>query len=196
LPLGIDVQIASGRILAVDAVYATMALDEGDTAAILYWARGVPGYGPPLTILDWSVEKMLPRTFEVAEDRLSELSQDRRSRHGSLGTFAEMKWVVSVEQRRGLRVMPVPDHLTKPEAWTQLWRQAAIYYRAGDVAISRLADERKYRDVLNPWDYRGGPRPDDKPAVIAWMYGVVLGLDEASADPVDPPKAKPTQGQR
>lgn len=181
---------------------ASCAVDE---VAIFYWAR--TRYQPtvrPLVLLDYDVSQLVPSVWRHAEDRLSELGQDCRARYGSLGVLVEDLALARTLADRGFDTRPVPEHLARPEAWNQLWRAASVFMRVGDVGWSELATEKaRPRGADGPptvpcpaRTFRGTPRDPDDATTAAYLLGIVLGLDEASARPPRPATPKPAIGNK
>ena len=179
-----------------DYVFATAALC-GDEAAIFYWGRTrhQPTL-PELTLFDFEVAQAVPAIWQNAIDRLAEVSRERRARYPHIGVVVEDLALARTLHARGLRVHPVPEHLTKADAWEHLWHTAAVYVRAREVAWSRAAADRALTTACPARTFRGGPRPEDDATTPAYLLGIVVGLDEPSATPPRPARVKIIQGNR
>jgi len=82
---------------------------------------------------------------------------------------------------RGVDVRAIPEHLINVAAWGQLWSATAFHVREGLVAVTEAARNKFETSAFGALTFRGGPRPENDPTVPAWMYGIVIGLDESSA---------------
>ena len=180
----------------VDFCYATASL-AGDEAAVFYWGRTrhQPDL-PPLTLFDFEVSQAVPQVWQDALDRLSEVSRERRARYPHIGVVCEDLALARTLSARGMRVNPVPDHLTKPDMWEHLWHTAAVYVRAREVAWSVAAAERARTTACPARTFRGGPRPEGDATTPAYLLGIVVGLDEPSATPPRPARVRVIQGNR
>ncbi len=183
-------KIADVKSKICAAVYATMARDAADGCAVLYWARGLPDYPPPLRLLDWEERQFMPSAFEDVDARLVSLAKERWATNGSIGLFVEDPRLAALAKQRGRNVRPIHEHLTQPAAWDQLWTVAAFYIREGSVGVTDVAREKFKSSAFAALTFSGGERPNDDPTVPAWLYGIVIGLDAASAR--IPPSAKLT----
>jgi len=173
-----------------DAVFATVATDDADGAAALIWARGTPGYGPPLALVEWEESQFVPSLFTDLRDRLAEVAKKRRARAGSIGIWVEDHRLALLARMRGVDVHAIPEHLLGVQAWSGLWSSTAFFVREGLVAVADAARIRFESSAFAALTFRGGPRPPDDPTVPAWLYGIVLGLDEAASRPPEPAKVK------
>jgi hypothetical protein len=180
---------ATGFPTICDTVYASVVPDERGQAAILYWARCLT-YGQPLTLLDWRVEQLTAGTWAKVEDDLAAVKP--RVRYGTSGMHIEGEALAQQAILRGASAKAIPDHLTKPEYWNNLWLIAGQYVDDGSVKLTRPA---ALKIRTSPAGFGAlprrapGPRGDDA-TVPAWLYGIVLGLDPASAEPPDPARVK------
>jgi hypothetical protein len=167
---------------ACSAVYATMCKDAGDECAVLYWMRSLPEDKPALVLLDWDRRQFVPQVFADADARLDAFRKDRLAGRGSLGTFVEEPNFAHIAKSRGYHARPIHEHLVAADAWDRLWASVAFYTREGAVGLTETAKSKPFSAL----SFKGGPRPDDDPTVPAWIYGIVLGLDEASGRPPQP----------
>lgn len=168
-----------------DAVYATAVPSPRGEVAIMLWGRAAH-HGVPLTLLDWDVRQLAPPAWEWVTERLEELRVEYRVRAGSLGAWIEGEVISHQVAGAGVLCRPIPAWLTGKEAWAQIGMAATGYVRSASVKLSPLAVERTKSRALAALTYEGGERDDD-PSTAAFLYGIVIGLDEAAARD---PKAK------
>lgn len=182
------------RVLAVECIFATLVPDASLNAAVMYWGRGVDGYGPRLTLLDYSVGQLTPKFWNTAAERLKVLSAERRARRGSLGIYVESEVLSQHAEGLGYPTMPILEHLVKSEAWPGLVAVAMAHLREGELGMpSELTQRVRSGTASAPAQflaYRGGERPKDDPTVAAFLYGIVLGLDFAASRPPRAAKVK------
>jgi hypothetical protein len=180
-----------------DAVYATVAANEDGLAATLRWALSV-GYGRPLVLLDWDVAPLRPDTWGAAGSALENDAAQTRARGGSMGIFVEDPAFAQQALERGVYAQGIPAHIIAPAFWPNLCLLAAHHVDAGDVKLAgpamrkiveTLPDGRKRRQFAALPRVAPGPRGDD-PTVPAWLFGIVLGVDEGAATPPPPARVK------
>lgn len=183
---------AEGFPLRSDGIYTTVVLDDEGRAAVLYWAR-CGSYGHPLTLLDWDVEDLRPSSWDKIETTVMDWRVKCKTFYPHTVTaFVEGESLAQLAQLRGCMARPIPAHLTVTTAWSSLC-QIAGHYRDTDEVKITLPALRKMK--AREGGFAGlprampGPRKDD-PTTPAWLYGIVLGLDEASAKPPPPAKVK------
>lgn len=185
-------------IVVVDGVYAVIVTSERtDDALVTYWARGVNGYGPPLFFMDFESVQLMPQIFDQAQSRLEELALETRSRHSVLGVWVEGERLTQLVKARGIKAHVILEHLSKPDNWSGLWASAAMFVRdvPPKVAVTPRAAAKFERSAFRAREFRGGPRPDDDLSVPAWLYGIVLGLDETAKRPPPPARVVLSKGQ-
>lgn len=152
--------------------------------AVLYWSRN-RYFGTPLVLLDWDVEPLRPGAWLRAEAKLDGLARTNRARAASLGLWVETDAMLQAARAEGAgSARLVPKHATARAFWQELGLAAAVQLRAGNVGVTRAALDK--RDALadvapcGALRYNGEDRGDDA-TVPAYLYGVALGLDEATA---------------
>lgn len=171
-----------------DAVYATVVIDQRGYAAVLYWARNRTS-GVPLALVDWDLRPFRPDLWGIVADRLEAMAVECRARFGSLGIWTESLLLARQAEMREQPVLMIPDHLTDAKAWDALSLTATLHVHDGSVKVMEAAYRRTREAKFGALAWMGGDRPDD-PTVPAFLYGIVLGLDEASARD---PKPRPLQ---
>lgn len=180
-----------------DATYATMCVNDAGRAATLHWAKS-EGYGIPLVLLDWENEPLMPVTVDRIGSRMAELADRCRVRYGALGLMVEDEAIAQQASYRDVPARAIPSHMLLDKFWQNLCTLAAFHVDSGSVKLSRIA-LRKVQEA-NSRHNRGfaalprvvpGPRGDD-PTVPAWLFGIVLGLDEGASRPPEPTKVKLT----
>lgn len=154
----------------------------------MYWARYLHT-GTPLVLLDWEVDPIVAESWRHIDGWLRDLGTMRRAR-SQLGAYIEGPSLAAQMENSGFVANPIPDHLTKAEAWSGMCQVTAALLAGGQVGYTKAAsDKMDARPFLDSAGFRGGNRGDD-PAVPAFIYGVVMGLDEFSARPAKPSKVK------
>ena len=149
----------------------------------------------PLILLDFSRAPLEAGSWMAIQENLVRMSADRRSRHGRpLGLWIEGQSLVMQAFAAGIDARQVPDHLIRPELWHSVCQSVAVILTSGQVAQTAHADAQMERmPFLNAAGVYAGPRTDD-PMVPAYLYGVVLGVDEVLAR--DPKPKMPTRSAR
>jgi hypothetical protein len=172
-----------------DAIYGTVAADSRGQVAVLYWARS-HGYGAPLILLDWDVALLTAARWAVIDGEIGDLVTRCRARGGSLGLWIENEALAQQANARGCRAKAIPEHLTATDYWDNLSLVAGQYIDDGSVKVTRTVAAKIKVQPFGALPRRvPGPRADDA-TVPAWLYGIVLGLDEAAANPPEPNRVK------
>lgn len=177
--------------LPVDAVYATAVLGSSRLLARFYWGRS-NGFNKPLILLDFVVEPLVSRSWATTRERLDALTHERSARLGRpLGLWVEGESLAAQARDAGIDTRPVPPHLVRDEAWHSMVQSAAAQLSQDQVGYTaRAKAAMEARPFLNSAGVAAGPRTDD-PTVPAFLYGIVIGLDEVLArDPHPRPPAK------
>ena len=174
----------------VDAVYATAVLSPTRLLSSFYWAR-TQHFGQPLILLDFEVEPLVKDSWDQLSDKLTVLTKERRARIGRpVGAFVESEILVERVRASGGRPHLIPGWLSSNDGWHALCQSAAGFLSRGDVGYTMNAKSRMdARPFLNAAGAYAGPRTDD-PTVPSFLYGVVLGLDEAAARNPNPKPPK------
>ncbi len=166
--------------LPVDTVYATFVLSPTRLSACFYWGQ-TRHYNKPLILLDYEVAPLDHETWDRAAACLDHLVVDRRARYGGGGIWLEYPTLVSQAEHAKMRARLIPRWLTNQEAWHTLAQSAAVFLSRGDVGYTaEAAAKMEKRPFLSESGVSAGLRSDD-PTTAAFLYGVVLGLDEALA---------------
>jgi hypothetical protein len=153
----------------------------------MYWTASAYS-GPPLILVDWSRAPFTPTLWREIDDRLVELTIERRARIGSVGAFVEGIYLAKLGEMSGCAVAPIPEHLMAAKEWPAMCQAAALHVGGDRVTIARAAYER-IESSDNPAPFRSamnasfGPRDEEDPTVPAFVLGIVLGLDETLARP-------------
>jgi len=175
--------------MVCDSMFATVcASAEMGMAASLRWARS-SGYGHPLMLLDWEVGQLSPQMWRDVEDGLTLDAHETRVRYGS-GPHVWVEGAALAHQAQSVLTIDshaMPEHVVAAGFWDTLVLSSAFYMRGGQVKMTKRAHEKTQQKQFSALTYRGGLRPDD-PTVPAFLYGVVLALDEAAARPPRPVK--------
>ena len=100
-----------------DAVFATVVVGLTGVAAVMYWTVSGSS-GPPLVLVDWTRAPFTPMIWPVVDQRLAELSVERRARIGPMGAFVEEPHLARLGEVAGCAVSALPDHLQTPDANT------------------------------------------------------------------------------
>lgn len=168
----------------VDGVFATAVLSPTRVLAVFYWGRSMHGINRPLILFDFEVEPLVAATWTRVGGRLKSLTAERRARYGDLGVFVEGEHLAQLVADAGLRVQRVPAWLVTQDAWHAITQASATHMVAREVVYTDAAKaSMASHPFLNASGVAAGPRGDD-PTVTAFLYGVVLALDEAlSHDP-------------
>ena len=174
----------------VDCVYATVVLAGDGRSAQFYWGRNAHT-GQPLILIDWEVHPLDASIWFLADSTLRDFARERRARIGSMGTFVEGANIAQIGELQGYLVRAIPEHITTPSAWPSICRSTALYLSDSKVGITEAS---LIKMASRPFLTDAGlssveKRPDD-PIVPAFVYGVVMGLDEASARPPRSAKVK------
>jgi hypothetical protein len=163
-----------------DGVYATAILSPARLLAVFYWARYIH-YGKPLVLCDYDVAPLDENSWQRIADQLEMWRVARLSRSRFAFLFVESELIAVQVAALGINVRVIPDWLTMQDAWPQLAQSVAAALNRRDVGYLEQASERMdKRPFLNEAGVVAGPRGDD-PLVPAFLYGVVLALDEAAA---------------
>ncbi len=170
---------AEGFPTVCDAVFATIVAGVDGRGAALYWAR-CQHFGTPLTLLDWELSQLLPSMWDRLEDRIEELKQRCRARYPQMPSIVEGVVLAQQAESRGVRTEVVPDALTSKEAWESLGLAATFHVREGSVKVTKLTQDKATQTPLGALNYRGGERTDD-PTIPAFLYGIVMSLEETDA---------------
>jgi len=176
-----------------DVVYGTAVVSETSEIAVLYWARS-RFFGIPLVLLDYDVMNFGQMAWQRPVATLDRYRAHCGARLGSLGLFIENEALAAHVAGDGLDAAAVPDLLAAPGYWEALNLAAAYHVNAGHVKATNHVfdkagrasiDDALNRRVLAPLapNYRMAPRDDD-PTIPAYLYGVVLGLDETAGERV------------
>ena len=176
--------------LPVDAVYATAVLSPTQMLACFFWGRSI-GYREPLLLLDFSCTLLEAQSWAMIQRTLTELNMLRRARTGhALGMWIEGEALAHQAMHAGIDARQIPPHLTRDEAWHPICQSVAALMAGGSVDYTPRAQEAM---EARPFPNTSGPRTDD-PLVPAFLYGVVLGLDEVLAR--DPHPKMPVRSSR
>lgn len=172
-----------------DAVFAVAVAGDDGRAAITLWSR-CEGYGIPLTLLEWSVEVLTAAAWDRIGERLNALLERCRPRGGTAGLWVEGEALAQQAESRGLRAKAIPAHVVAPDFWVNLGLIAGAYVDDGSVKMTRPAAEAMRTQPFAGLPRRAaGPRGVD-PTLPAWLFGIVLGLDEAASRPPEPSRVK------
>lgn len=192
------------RLPAADGIYATSILSPTRILATFYWAR-YRFYGKPLVLCEYEVRPLTATVWLEAAATLNRLCTERRSRFPvPLGHFVETDTIaIQVRERSGVEASPIPPWIIDAKNWTAMCQSAAMMLEGGEVGYTKAAyDQMEARPFLNEASILAGPRDtqntnalqhSNTATVAAFIYGVILGLDEnASRDP----KPKPPRAAR
>lgn len=181
-------------MLPVDTIYASVVVAPDGRAARFYWSRtgwALPTTpnAKPLVLLDFDVDYLGVGYWSDISGRLDQLALEYRARYGVSAAMIEHTEMAEQARMRGLDVArPIPDHLTTDDYWPRMCSSAWGYMEEGYIARSVCADAAmKARPFLD--GFRAGPRGSENPVeptdptIPAYIYGVVLGLDDAMAIP-------------
>lgn len=179
----------------VDAVFATAVLSVTRMLAAFYWGRSAHGAGVPLILLDFEVAPQVAGSWPGVAERLAALHSDRRARTPApLGVFVESEILVPHVLAAGAVPHLVPAHLSSADGWHVLCQSASGQLAQDQVGYTAAAQAAmQVRPFLSAAGVMAGPRTDD-PTVAAFLYGVVLALDEAAAR--DPKRRAPKPSAR
>jgi hypothetical protein len=160
--------------------------------ATFFWAR-YQMVGKPLVLLDFEVAPLDRRSWMRAADRLRTAVRETKSRTPvPLGMFVENHIVAAqVKADAGLDGHVLPDWITANEAWATVCQSCAVSLVRKEVGVTKVAAQRmEQRPFLNEAGVYAGPRMED-PTVPAFLYGVLVGLDQTAAkDPKPRPIAR------
>lgn len=178
-----------------ETIFATVVPDEIGRLCVVYWAKA-KDYGHPLTCLDWELADFSAETWPNVAARVDELRTRCKARQPpSVVALVEGETLAHQANARGCVAVPIPAHLSAPDAWQGLATVAASSLASGEVKLTKTALAKAATDLNGRSGFAGlprrhpGPRSTD-PTVPAWLYGVALGLDAASARPPPPAKVK------
>lgn len=171
---------AQGPSAPVDTIFASAVLSTTRLLAVFYWARSV-GHNKPLLLLDFDVEPLSAQSWNVVRLKLDNLVVERKVRYGVAGMWVEGESLAVQAFNAGIATKHIPHYLTKVELWHTMCQSAASFLSAGDVGYThRAAESMQQRPFLNASGVYAGPRTDD-PTVAAFLFGIILGLDEVLA---------------
>jgi hypothetical protein len=97
-----------------DAVFATVAVDDHGSMAIVYAARS-RFMQPPLTLLDFDAAGLTAATWTTMAGRLRDLAHACRARHGSYLFLPEA--LAPSARAAGCLVITIPRNSTMPPKW-------------------------------------------------------------------------------
>lgn len=179
-----------------EAVYATCVPDSVGRLCVVYWARCEAYADAPLRVLDWDLANFSADTWTRVAGQVSALRRRCGARMPpSVVALVEGETLATQANARGCLAVPIPTHLTTQEAWQGLVTVAASHLADGHVKLTKTAWAKANSDLNGRAGFamlprmHPGPRGED-PTVPAWLYGVALGLDPASARPPQPAKVK------
>lgn len=178
----------------VDVVFATAVLSRTRLLAVFYWARS-NGHNRPLILLDFAVEPLDDMSWRRVKVRLDDLNLERRARAGRpLGLWIEGESLAQQASGAGIQARPIPAHLLKPAVWHSICQSTSAFLVRGEVAQTSLAvAAMARRPFLDAAGVYVGPRPDD-PTVAAFLFGIVIALDQTLAR--DPKPTPPKRASR
>lgn len=187
-------QPVAQRSIPCDCVFATAVLGPTRVLATCYWAR-FRSYGKPLVLVRYDRGPLTADSWGEAAEALARIATEWRSRLPiPMGLFVETDVLVKLAEAAGVVAKAVPRHLVEAESWQPICQSASGHLAAGEVGYTRAAsDEMDRRPFLDEAGTYAGPRTDE-PATPAFLYGVVLGLDEVLAR--DPKPRKVTRAPR
>lgn len=179
--------------LPADAVFATSVLSQTRILATCYWSRSSL-YGSPLTLIDFDVEPLTANSWSFVTHKLDDLAIARRARTGKpLGVFVESEIIASQLNNQGASASLIPAWLVAKDSWSTICQSAAGFLASGAVSMTQLASAKmEARPFLDAAGVAAGPRGED-PAPPAFLYGVVIALDEAAANNPKPPALRRSQ---
>lgn len=181
--------------LPADAVYAVAILSPTRLLATTYWARYESAGPKPLVLCDYEVGPLTRDSWRDAAARLNEVRIERKSRLAyPLGFFVENETIaLKAQETTAIDARPIAPWLLTDEIWSTLCQSAALFLSNKDVGFLPDAQAKMAkRPFLNEAGVATGPRPDD-PTFPAFLFGVVIGLDEIAARD---PKPKPPRAAR
>ena len=179
--------------LPVDTVYATAILSPVRTLAQFYWARSA-SFGKPLILLDFDTGPLTASSWKEVASRLTMFEETRRARFGALGVYIENEILVAQADASGATPHLIPSHISADTSWQMVCQSAASFLARGDIGyLQSASDKMDKHPFLNASGVYAGPRTDE-PTVPAFLYGIVLGLDEAAAR--DPKAKAPARSAR
>jgi hypothetical protein len=148
--------------------------------AILYWSRCAYRY-IPLILVDWSCDQLLPSCWAQANDLQHQLAARCRARFGPSGAWVEGVELAHQAATHGIPARQVPEWIAHKDYWPRLQVAAADFIASSAV---RVTDEALAKTRVKPFpalgSYRHQERTDD-PLLPAFLYGVVMALDETAA---------------
>ena len=183
------------RQLPADAVYATAILSPTRLLATMYWARYEAAGPKPLVLCDYDVGPLAATSWRDAAQKLDDVRVERKSRlNYPLGFFVENDTIaLKAQETTAIDARPIPSWLLTDEIWSTLCQSASLFLANKDIGFLAPAAERMTkRPFLNEAGVATGPRPED-PTFPAFLFGVVIGLDEIAARD---PKPKPPRAAR
>lgn len=180
-----------GRPTICDLVYAVAVPSDDGRLAATFWARIAGGYGRPLTLVDWEIYQVAADVWRDLGDRVENFRRSCGARYGTAGPWIEGEALAQRAVASGLDdAKPIPTHVAAADAWPSLCLSVARFVEAGDVRIARPAlDKTRAGGFAGLPRKHPGPRSTD-PTAPAWVFGIVLGLDEFAAKPPPPARVK------
>ena len=186
-----------------DQIFATMDTSskdgaEHDGTGVVYWARS-KYTGTPLILLDWDVVQiqsdLLTQFVPSVNMRLEELASELKAREGNVGIWIEDKdsgiWLNQAIAKTGIPSHPIDSKMTAAGKEGRAII-ASKYIQRGMVRLSSHAfnKTKSYRNqtknhlVDQVGNFRMGQARKDhrKDLLDATMYGVIIGLGDASGD--------------
>jgi hypothetical protein len=157
----------------VDAVFATMVVNDRGTAAVVFaaFSQFLP---PPLLLLDFEVTGLSASLWSDTAAKLCALAHTHRARYGARLFVPEA--LAPSARTAGVPVMPIPRELDDAG---ELALAAAGYVAAGQVKASALVtDKARTAPFRGALDFRGGDAADD-PLRLAAVVAIVLALEDA-----------------
>lgn len=159
-----------------------------------FFARS-DGHNKPLILLSYEVEPLQADSWTRIYGRMLTYTKTRRARLGRpLPIWIEGETLAMQALSRMVNARMIPLHLTRDEMWHPICQSVSAILSQGMVGYTSeaaaLMDDRPF---LNAAGVYAGPKTDD-PTIAAFLYGVVLGLDEVLAK--DPHAKMPVRTAR
>lgn len=170
------------RRIPSDGVFATAVLSPTRLLAVFYWAR-YTYYGKPLVLCDYAVGPLRADSWSNAASVLTDLVKERHSRlREPLGLYVETDLLSAQIASYGLLARVIPPWLSSPDAWHQIVQSAAGLLASGNIGYTKRANERMLsRPFLSEAGVAAGPRAPDDPTTAAFLYGIIIALDQAAS---------------
>jgi hypothetical protein len=177
----------------VDCIFGTAVLSTTRMLAVFYWAQS-RGHNKPLILLDFTCEPLTAESWQITKLRLGDLLTERRTRTPRpLGLWVEGEALMQQAFYSDIDARLIPPHLGRPEAWHPICQAAAGHLASGSIGYTPRAQAAlDARPFLNAAGVFAGPRSED-PLIPAFLYGIIIGLDEVLAR--DPHPRPPVRGR-